>query len=125
MSSATSGARSGGGARDIPFQAQRAAWDAIAASPQFRRLTAAKKAFIVPAIVFFFAYCLALPALDGYAPHFMAAKVIGAMSRAYLLTLSQFVVTWLIAWRYVKAAGKFDKLAKDITVQAEKRQGEK
>jgi uncharacterized membrane protein (DUF485 family) len=49
----------------------------------------------------------------------MSVKVIGGMSRAYVFALSQFFVAWAIAWRYVKAAGKFDKLADDIIAQAE------
>jgi uncharacterized membrane protein (DUF485 family) len=89
-------------------------WDRIAAAPEFKDLMAAKKLFIVPAFIFFVAYYFLLPVLVGYAPKFMATKVSGVVNIAYLFALSQFVMAWGIAALYVKAAGTFDRLAKDI-----------
>ena len=89
-------------------------WDRIAASKEFLDLMATKKVFIVPAFIFFVVYYFALPVLVGYAPQFMATKVIGQVNLAYLFALSQFFVAWLIAGLYVKAANTFDRLAKDI-----------
>ncbi len=43
----------------------------------FKDLMATKKMFIVPAFIFFVVYYFALPVLVGYAPNFMATKVIG------------------------------------------------
>ena len=94
-------------------------WDKIAASQQFKDLMATKKIFIVPAFVFFVVYYLALPVLVGYAPHFMATKVIGNVNIAYLFALSQFAVAWIIAGLYVKAANDFDRLSKDIIEKAD------
>jgi len=88
--------------------------DRIAASPQFQHLMATKKAFIVPAFVFFLVYYFALPVLVGYAPHFMQIKVAGNVNIAYLFALSQFFVAWIIAGLYVKAADNFDRLSDDI-----------
>jgi len=89
-------------------------WDRIAESKEFIDLMATKKLFIVPAFIFFVVYYFALPVLVGYAPQFMATKVIGQVNLAYLFALSQFFVAWLIAGLYVKAANNFDRLAKDI-----------
>lgn len=89
-------------------------WDRIAGSKEFRDLMATKKVFIVPAFIFFVVYYFALPVLVGYAPQFMATKVIGQLNLAYLFALSQFFVAWLIAGLYVKAASDFDRLANDI-----------
>jgi uncharacterized membrane protein (DUF485 family) len=89
-------------------------WDRIATSKEFLDLMATKKVFIVPAFIFFVVYYFALPVLVGYAPQFMATKVIGQVNLAYLFALSQFFVAWLIAGLYVKAASNFDRLAKDI-----------
>ena len=89
-------------------------WDKIAGSKEFLDLMATKKVFIVPAFIFFVVYYFALPVLVGYAPQFMATKVIGQVNLAYLFALSQFFVAWLIAGLYVKAANNFDRLAKDI-----------
>src|SRR5437879_3504301 len=96
-----------------PAQSQ-SVWDRIAASREFKDLIAIKKTFIVPAFIFFLVYYFALPVLVGYAPKFMAMKVIGQVNLAYLFALSQFFVAWIIAALYVKAANNFDRLAKDI-----------
>ena len=93
-------------------------WDRIANSQQFKDLMATKKVFIVPAFIFFVVYYFALPVLVGYAPSFMATKVIGNVNIAYLFALSQFFVAWIIAGLYVKAANDFDRLSKDIIEKA-------
>lgn len=103
------------------FEAQQSEWDRIAETREFKDLMATKKVFIVPAFVFFLVYYFLLPVLVGYAPQFMATKVIGEVNLAYLFALSQFFMAWIIAWLYVKAAGDFDKLAKDIIQNAESR----
>ncbi len=89
-------------------------WEAIAASGRFRDLLRAKRRFIVPAMIFFIAYYFALPVLIGYARPFMERRVWGAVNLAYLFALSQFFMAWIIAALYVRAAAKFDKMARDI-----------
>lgn len=103
------------------FQADKTEWDRIAETQEFKDLMATKKVFIVPAFVFFIVYYFLLPVLVGYAPQFMATKVIGVVNLAYLFALSQFFMAWTIAWLYVKAAGDFDRLAKDIIEKAERK----
>jgi uncharacterized membrane protein (DUF485 family) len=100
-------------------------WDRIAASQQFKDLMATKKVFIVPAFIFFVVYYFALPVLVGYAPTFMATKVIGNVNIDYLFALSQFFVAWIIAGLYVKAANDFDRLSRDIIEKAGDGQGGK
>jgi uncharacterized membrane protein (DUF485 family) len=103
------------------FEAQQSEWDRIAETREFKDLMATKKVFIVPAFIFFLVYYFLLPVLVGYAPQFMSTKVIGVVNLAYLFALSQFFMAWTIAWLYVKAAGDFDRLAKDIIEKAESR----
>jgi uncharacterized membrane protein (DUF485 family) len=67
-------------------------WERVAALAEFKALLAAKRRFIVPAVVFFIVYYFALPLLVGYAPRWMAAKVSGVVNVAYLFALSQFLV---------------------------------
>jgi|SRR5664279_4182116 len=100
------------------FETKQSEWDRIAASKEFKDLMSTKKMFIVPAFVFFVVYYFALPVLVGYAPNFMATQVIGVVNIAYLFALSQFVVAWIIAGLYVKAANNFDRLSKDIIEKA-------
>ena len=76
--------------------------------------------FIVPATIFFVVYYFALPVLVGYARPFMEQRVFGAVNIAYLFALSQFFVAWIIAALYVRAAGRFDRMADDV-VKRERR----
>lgn len=92
-------------------------WDRIAALEEFKGLLAAKRRFIVPATIVFVVYYFALPALVGYAPEFMAKKVFGVVNIAYLFALSQFFMAWLIAVLYVRAAGRFDSVARGIVAR--------
>jgi len=95
-------------------QVSAAEWDRLAALADFKALIAAKRRFIIPATVFFIVYYFALPVLVGYAPRLMAAKVFGVINVAYLFALSQFFVAWIIAVLYVRAASRFDKMARAI-----------
>ena len=106
-----------------PSPPSRAEWNRIADSKAFRDLMAVKKVFIVPAFIFFVVYYFALPVLVGYAPQFMATKVIGQVNLAYLFALSQFFMAWIIAALYVRAANGFDRLSKDILEKTENPKG--
>ena len=92
-------------------------WQLLAASEKFRHLLRAKRKFIIPAMIFFVVYYFALPMLVGYAPHLMAKQVIGSVNIAYLFALSQFFMAWIIAALYVRAAARFDKMAREILEQ--------
>jgi uncharacterized membrane protein (DUF485 family) len=89
-------------------------WDVVANNDEFKDLMAAKARFIVPASVFFVAYYFALPILVGYAPRFMSTPVWGPVNIAYLFALSQFFVAWFIAWLYMRAADRFDAMARRV-----------
>lgn len=89
-------------------------WKRLAASSGFKELLKAKRRFIIPATVFFVAYYFALPVLVGYARPLMETRVFGAVNVAYLFALSQFFVAWIIAALYVRAAGRFDRMAADV-----------
>jgi uncharacterized membrane protein (DUF485 family) len=89
-------------------------WEKLAASAEFKSLLAAKAKFVVPATVFFLVYYFALPLLVGYAPQLMARKVFGVVNVAYLFALSQFFMAWLLAWAYVRAADRFDGMARGV-----------
>ena len=96
-------------------------WDRIAALAEFKALLAAKARFIVPATVFFIAYYFALPLLVGYAPQWMAKKVVGVVNVAYLFALSQFFMAWALAFIYVRAATGWDKTAAALIAKFTKR----
>lgn len=89
-------------------------WERVAAMAEFKALLAAKVKFIAPATVFFVVYYFALPVLVGYAPLLMETKVFGEVNLAYLFALSQFFMAWILAALYLRAAGRFDDMAKRL-----------
>lgn len=89
-------------------------WNQVAAMEEFKSLLKAKAKFVVPAVLFFMVYYFALIVLVGYARDFMEKQVLG-VNIAYLFALSQFLMVWAIAGLYVRAAGRFDKMAETIT----------
>lgn len=70
-------------------------------------------------MMFFIIYYFALPILVGYARDFMEKRVWGAVNLAYLFALSQFFMAWIIAAIYIRAAAKFDKMARDVVEDRE------
>ena len=106
-------------------RSERTQWDRIAASERFENLLANRKRFVIPAFAFFFGYYFLLPVLVGYAPGLMSTRVMGTVNLAYLLALSQFVVGWIIAWRYLKASAKLDLLRRDVLAKGDNPRGER
>src|SRR5438270_3981188 len=107
----------GPGVRNAPVgtegaNASPSKWEALASSPEFRRLIMAKRNFIIPATIFFLVYYFALPLGNGLAPSLMNTKVIGNINLAYLFALSEFVMAWILAAVYIRRANRvFDPLA--------------
>ena len=86
-------------------------WAELERLPEFRALVRAKRAFILPATIFFVAYYFALPALVGYWPEAMSTRVFGPLNLAYLFALSQFAMAWILMALYVRRARRFDAQA--------------
>jgi uncharacterized membrane protein (DUF485 family) len=88
-------------------------WRAIEESPEFRELTSRKKAFVVPATIFFMVWYFGFIALCGYAPDFMGREFItDGLTVGYTLALSQFVMVWVLGAMYLRRAdNEFDPLA--------------
>jgi len=89
-------------------------WPAIERTAEFRALVRAKRAFIVPATLFFIAYYFALPALVGYWPSLMSTPVAGHVNLAYLFALSQFVMAWTLMAVYVRRARRYDRMVESL-----------
>lgn len=94
-------------------------WERIAASPEFRRLIQLKRRFIVRATLFFILYYFTLPILVGYVPYLMDLRVVGSLNIAYVFALSQFLMAWLLAWMYVRASARFDRISRDLIAKLE------
>ena len=90
-------------------------WVAIERSPEFQELTRSKKAFVVPATIFFMAWYFGFIALCGYAPDFMGKEFLtDGLTVGYVLALTQFLMTWVLGAMYVRRANRsWDPLAQD------------
>src|SRR3954454_16367372 len=98
-------------------------WVAAERSPEFRELVRKKRSFVVPATVFFLSWYFGFIILTGYAPDFMGREfIVDGLTVGYVLALSQFVMTWVLGWLYVRRADRvFDPLAARVVDRAEGR----
>jgi uncharacterized membrane protein (DUF485 family) len=88
-------------------------WVAAERSPEFRELVRKKRSFVVPATIFFLVWYFGFIVLAGYAPDFMGREFIAdGLTVGYALALTQFVMTWVLGWMYLRKADRdFDPLA--------------
>jgi uncharacterized membrane protein (DUF485 family) len=101
-------------------------WEAAERSPEFRELIRRKRAFVVPATIFFLAWYFGFILLAGYAPDFMGeALLTDGLTVGYVLALTQFIMTWGLGWLYLRRADRvFDPLAEraaEVALQAGER----
>ncbi len=95
-------------------------WVAAERSPEFRELETKKKAFVVPATLFFLAWYFGFILLAGYAPDFMGEEFLtDGFTVGYALALTQFIMTWGLGWLYLRKSDRvFDPLAKRAAEKA-------
>ena len=98
-------------------------WEAIEHTPEFQELIRKRRSFVLPGTIFFLSYYMAFILLAGYAPDFMGEEFItDGVTVGYALALTQFVMTWVLGWLYVRKATRvFDPLAAraaEVAVQA-------
>jgi uncharacterized membrane protein (DUF485 family) len=98
-------------------------WVAAERSPEFRELIKRKRAFVVPATIFFLAWYFGFIILAGYAPDFMGEEFItDGMTVGYALALTQFLMVWGLGWWYLRKSDRvFDPLAEraaEVALQA-------
>jgi uncharacterized membrane protein (DUF485 family) len=88
-------------------------WVAAERSPEFRELIKRKRAFVVPATIFFLAWYFGFIILAGYAPDFMGREFLtDGLTVGYVLALTQFLMVWGLGWLYLRKADReFDPLA--------------
>lgn len=93
-------------------------WDYIYKSENYRRLIARKKRCIVAMTMFFLVYYFALPISVGYWPELMARQLWGYVNLAYVFAFSQFLMTWSLAYLYMRYAARFDRSCAEILADA-------
>jgi uncharacterized membrane protein (DUF485 family) len=89
-------------------------WTAAEASSEFKELIRKRRSFVLPATIFFLVWYLGFIILAGYAPEFMGGEfLIDGLTVGYALALTQFLMTWGLAYWYIRRADRhFDPLAR-------------
>jgi uncharacterized membrane protein (DUF485 family) len=94
-------------------------WEAVERWPEFQELVHRRRAFVIPATVFFLAWYMAFILLCGYAPDFMAESVYQGLTVGYVWALTQFVMVAVLGlWYLGKADREFDPLAEAVIDRA-------
>lgn len=82
---------------------REATWQQVAQTPEFQELVTRKRAWIVPATVFFLSWYLLFILMAGYAEDFMGSEfLVDGLTVGYVFALSQFVMTFVLAVAYVR-----------------------
>jgi len=84
-------------------------WNRIERTSAFKELMQRKKAFIIPATIFFLIFYFGLPVLAAFTT-LLNFQVIGAISGAYVYAFAQFAMTWILMHIYVSQANKWDAI---------------
>ena len=94
-------------------------WVRAADSPEFKELMQRRRSFVLPALAFVFVWYFGFIALAGYAPDFMGERLIDGLTVGYAFALSQFVMTWVLGWLYLRRSDRvFDPLARRAAERA-------
>jgi uncharacterized membrane protein (DUF485 family) len=94
-------------------------WIAAERSPEFRDLIKKRRAFVLPATIFFLAWYFGFIILAGYAEDFMGESIYEGFTVGYLLALTQFVMVWVLGWLYLRVSDRvFDPLSRRAAERA-------
>ncbi|WP_244299723.1 DUF485 domain-containing protein [Rubrobacter xylanophilus] len=92
-------------------------WVRVERTQAFKELMKQKKAFIVPAMIFFVIFYFGLPVLTGFTT-LLDVQVVGSISLAYLYAFAQFAMTWILMHLYLSRANRWDELVDRARRQA-------
>jgi uncharacterized membrane protein (DUF485 family) len=92
-------------------------WVRVERTSAFKELIRRKRAFIIPATIFFMLFYFGLPFLAAFTT-VLNVKVIGPLTLAYIYAFAQFAMTWIIMHLYVSRANKWDDLVDRARVEA-------
>ena len=109
----------GGSAVGGPAHHREIDWAGAARTPEFKELVRKRRSFVIPVLAFVFIWYFGFIALAGYAPDFMGKRLIDGFTVGYALALTQFVMTWILGWLYLRRSNRvFDPLARRASERA-------
>ena len=92
-------------------------WMRIERTSAFKQLVKSKKAFIVPATIFFMVFYFGLPVLAAFTT-LLNFTVVGSITGAYAYAFAQFAMTWILMHVYVSQANKWDRTIEQVLREA-------
>ena len=100
-------------------------WEGIERSSEFQELVRRRRAFVLPATIFFLVYYMAFILLAGYAEDFMGSSVYEGLTVGYCLALTQFLMVFVLGIMYLRKADRvYDPLAQRVLTSAGEDGGE-
>ena len=84
-------------------------WVRVERTSAFKELARRRKAFIVPATIFFLAFFFGLPILAAFTD-VLSGRAVGPLTWAYVYGFAQFAMVWILMHLYVSRANKWDDL---------------
>ena len=111
----SSGASAAGSLRKGRANDDRAVYEELHGTDEFRDLRRRYRAFAFPWTVAFLAWYLLYVVMSNWAGDFMATKVVGHINVALIFGLLQFATTFGIAYLYARHANRrFDPIAEEL-----------
>ena len=87
-------------------------WAAIEREPEFQELVRRRRAFVIPATIFFLSWYMLFIVVTAVAPGFMGERITGGLTVGYVYALTQFLMVLVLGiWYLRKSASVFDPLA--------------
>jgi len=84
-------------------------WVRIERTSAFQEYSRKRKAFLIPATIFFLLFFFGLPLLAAFTT-VLNGKAVGPLTWAYIYGIAQFFMTWILMHVYVNQANKWDDL---------------
>jgi uncharacterized membrane protein (DUF485 family) len=93
-------------------------WEGVSRTPEFERLVARRRRFVVIALLVWVAWFGAFIVCSGVARDFMGSSIYQGFTVGYAWALSIIVLTWVVAWLYVRTSARtLDPLAERATAE--------
>lgn len=95
-------------------------FQAVQKSEQFGRLRSSFRSFAIPMTVAFLVWYFAYVLLSTYVEGLMSTPVLGNLNLGLLMGISQFLMTFLITWLYIRHANRnLDPIAEKLRDELE------
>lgn len=95
-------------------------FQAVQKSEDFGRLRSSFRSFAIPMTVAFLVWYFAYVLLSTYAEGLMSTPVLGNLNLGLLMGISQFLMTFLITWLYIRHANRnLDPIAEKLRDELE------